>query len=59
MLAELQAILPDVPVILLTANAMAAQGEWVARGASAVLTKPIDVPAIISAMNTILLVRIS
>ena len=58
-LAELQASLPDIPVILLTADAIAAQGEWAARGASAVLTKPIDVPALIAAMNKMLLGRTS
>ena len=58
-LAELQASLPNIPVILLTADAIAAQGEWVARGASAVLTKPIDVPALMDAMNKMLLERTS
>ena len=58
-LAELQASLPNIPVILLTADAIAAQGEWVARGASAVLTKPIDVPALMAAMNKMLLERTS
>jgi PAS domain S-box-containing protein len=58
-LAELQASLPEIPVILLTADAIAAQDEWAAHGASAVLTKPIDVPALMVAMNTMLQERTS
>ncbi|ANK14156.1 ATP-binding protein [Erythrobacter neustonensis] len=58
-LAELHANLPDIPVILLTADAIAAQGEWAARGASVVLTKPIDVAALLAAMNQTLLERMS
>lgn len=42
-LEELHRALPDLPVILLTADAIAAQADWQARGARAVLTKPIDV----------------
>jgi PAS domain S-box-containing protein len=45
-LNELQRTMPALPVILLTADALAAQADWVARGARAVLTKPIDVPAL-------------
>lgn len=54
-LAELQAVLPRLPVILLTADAIAAQGDWQACGATAVLTKPIDVPALLAAMDRALL----
>lgn len=50
-LAELQTALPRLPVILLTADAIAAQGDWHARGARTVLTKPIDVPALLAAMD--------
>lgn len=42
-LDELRSALPGLPVILLTADALAAQADWAARGARAVLTKPIDV----------------
>ena len=55
MLDELQAALPQLPVILLTADAIAAQGDWQARGAADVLTKPIDVPALLAAMDRALL----
>lgn len=54
-LAELQAALPELPVILLTADAIAAQGDWEARGATAVLSKPIDVPALLAAMDRALM----
>ena len=54
-LDELQAALPQLPVILLTADAIAAQGDWQARGAADVLTKPIDVPALLAAMDRALL----
>ncbi len=56
-LGELAATLPHLPVILLTADAIAAQGDWASRGASAVLTKPIDVPALLAAMDQALLER--
>lgn len=46
-LEELRPALPDLTVILLTADAIAAQADWVARGARAVLTKPIDVPQLV------------
>lgn len=58
-LAELQTDLPDIPVILLTADALAAQREWSVRGASAVLTKPIDVPALLIEMDRALRERTS
>jgi len=45
-LDQLQRALPDLPVILLTADALAAQADWATCGARAVLTKPIDVPAL-------------
>lgn len=45
-LEELRRTIPALPVILLTADALAAQADWAARGARAVLTKPIDVPAL-------------
>ncbi len=45
-LNELQRTMPALPVILLTADALAAQADWAACGARAVLTKPIDVPAL-------------
>jgi PAS domain S-box-containing protein len=47
-LDELRRVMPDLAVILLTADAIAAQGDWTARGARAVLTKPIDVPGLAS-----------
>jgi PAS domain S-box-containing protein len=56
-LGELAADQPELPVILLTADAIAAQGDWRARGAAAVLTKPIDVPALLAAMDQALLER--
>ena len=56
-LDELTSTLPDLPVILLTADAIAAQGDWAGRGARAVLTKPIDVPALLEAMDRALLER--
>ena len=52
---KLRKIDPDLPVILLTADAIAAQGDWQARGAADVLTKPIDVPALLAAMDRALL----
>ena len=45
-LNDLQRTMPALPVILLTADALAAQADWAACGARAVLTKPIDVPAL-------------
>ena len=56
-LAGLQADQPLLPVILLTADAIAAQCDWQAKGARAVLTKPIDVPALLEAMDHALLER--
>lgn len=50
-LDELQRIMPRLPVILLTADALAAQGDWVSRGARAVLTKPIDLSALAGEME--------
>ncbi len=41
-LSQLQRELPGLPVILLTADALAAQEDWIGHGARAVLTKPID-----------------
>lgn len=43
-LEALAAAYPDLPVILLTADALAARADWRTRGAAAVLTKPIDMP---------------
>lgn len=56
-LRELGAQFPDLPVILLTADALAAQSDWAARGAAAVLTKPIDVPALLEAVEQALMER--
>jgi len=53
-LDELQRAVPELPVILLTADALAAQADWVARGARAVLTKPIDVPALAAELEQVL-----
>lgn len=50
-LKELKHAFADLPVILLTADALAAQADWAARGARAVLTKPIDVPALASELE--------
>lgn len=57
-LRELQINLPNLPVILLTADAIAAQGDWQARGALSVLTKPIDVSALLVAMEHALSERV-
>lgn len=56
-LGELAEALPELPVILLTADAIAAQADWRACGACAVLAKPIDVPALLAAMDQALLER--
>lgn len=56
-LRELGASFPDLPVILLTADALAAQSDWASRGAAAVLTKPIDVPALLDAVEQALTER--
>lgn len=56
-LAQLSKTYPDLPVVLLTADALAAQADWVSRGAAAVLTKPIDVPALLETVETALWVR--
>jgi signal transduction histidine kinase/ActR/RegA family two-component response regulator len=48
---ELHRALPDMPVILLTADAIAAQADWQKRGAHAVLTKPIDVRQIVAVLD--------
>lgn len=56
-LRELGTSFPDLPVILLTADALAAQADWAARGAAAVLTKPIDVPALLEAVEQALMER--
>ena len=45
---------PELPVILLTADALAAQVDWTARGAAAVLTKPIDVSALLETVDAAL-----
>lgn len=58
-LRELGASCPDLPVILLTADALAAQSDWAARGAAAVLTKPIDVPALLEAVELALTEQMS
>jgi CheY-like chemotaxis protein len=58
-LRELGASFPDLPVILLTADAIAAQSDWTARGAAAVLTKPIDVPSLLGAVEQALMERAS
>lgn len=54
-LDQLTLAYPDLPVILLTADALAAQADWQARGAACVLTKPIDVAALLKAVDTALL----
>lgn len=56
-LDQLASTYPDLPVILLTADALAAQADWKSRGASAVLTKPIDVAALLEAVHAALLER--
>ena len=56
-LRELGASFPDLPVILLTADALAAQSDWISRGAAAVLTKPIDVPALLEAVEQAIMER--
>lgn len=53
-LQQLAMSCPDLPVILLTADAMAAQADWVLRGAAAVLTKPIDIAALLEAVDAAL-----
>lgn len=53
-LDELQRAVPDLAVILLTADVLAAQADWFARGAQAVLTKPIDVPALAAELEQVL-----
>lgn len=58
-LRELGASFPDLPVILLTADAIAAQSDWISCGAAAVLTKPIDVPALLEAVEQALMERTS
>ena len=58
-LDELHRIMPELPVILLTADAIAAQSDWVARGARAALTKPIDVPALVRELEHALTVRVT
>jgi PAS domain S-box-containing protein len=50
-LRELGTAFTDLPVILLTADALAAQSDWASHGAAAVLTKPIDVPALLEAVE--------
>lgn len=54
-LAELRLSQADLPVILLTADAIAAQGDWSEKGAAATLTKPIDVPALLEVIERSLL----
>lgn len=56
-LRELKTRFPDLPVILLTADALAAQSDWQARGAAAVMTKPIDVPTLLEAVELALTER--
>jgi CheY-like chemotaxis protein len=56
-LDQLAVAYPDLPVILLTADALAAQADWKSRGAAAVLTKPIDVAALLEAFDAALLER--
>ena len=58
-LRELGTAFADLPVILLTADALAAQSDWASRGAAAVLTKPIDVPALLEAVEQALTERTS
>jgi PAS domain S-box-containing protein len=58
-LRELGTFFPDLPVILLTADALAAQSDWASRGAAAVLTKPIDVPALLDAVEQALAERVT
>jgi len=50
-LDELRSAMPGLPVILLTADALAAQQDWAERGAHAVLTKPIDVPKLVAELE--------
>jgi CheY-like chemotaxis protein len=54
-LEQLSAACPEMPVILLTADALAAQADWQARGAAGVLTKPIDVAALLKTVDTALM----
>ena len=58
-LRELGAFFPALPVILLTADALAAQADWTSRGAAAVLTKPIDVPSLLEVVELALMERTS
>ncbi|PAX08847.1 PAS domain S-box protein [Sphingomonas lenta] len=53
-LDRLRAEMPTVPVLLLTADAPAARADWRARGARAVLTKPVDLGALIRAAEELL-----
>jgi PAS domain S-box-containing protein len=53
-LDQLRTEMPTVPVLLLTADAPAAQADWRTRGASAVLTKPVDLSALIRAAEELL-----
>ena len=53
-LEQLAGAYPELPVILLTADALAAQADWLSRGAAAVLTKPIDVPALLETVDAAL-----
>jgi CheY-like chemotaxis protein len=57
-LEELHRTLPDLPVILLTADAIAAQSDWQARGARTVLTKPINVRQITEELERALAARV-
>jgi PAS domain S-box-containing protein len=53
-LDELQREAPGLPVILLTADALAAQEDWTRRGARAVLTKPIDLDCLVRELHSAL-----
>lgn len=53
-LDQLCAACPEIPVILLTADALAAQADWKLRGAAATLAKPINVAALLQAVNAAL-----
>ncbi len=58
-LAHLRREMPHLPVILLTADAIAAQADWSECGARAVVTKPIDVQRLVGEMERALAERVA